>query len=86
VNIGLSSAEKLGHAADPRVQQVAHFVRERMREPLVRSGVIPGLDYTTMLGPARTDLERLTAGLRILSQPANLAGNPLSERFGAWKK
>ena len=28
----------------------------------------------------------LTAWLRILSQPANLTGNPPSERFGAWKK
>jgi hypothetical protein len=41
--------------ADPRVQQVAHFVRERMREPLVRSGLIPGIDYATLLGPAHTD-------------------------------
>ena len=31
-----------------------------MREPLVRSGVIPGIDYATMLGPAHTDVERLT--------------------------
>jgi hypothetical protein len=46
--------------ADPRVQQVAHFVRERMRQPLVRSGLIPGIDYATLLGPAHTDVERLT--------------------------
>ena len=50
--------------ADPRVQQVAHFVRERMRQPLVRSGVIPGIDYATMLGPAHTDVERLTQVVR----------------------
>ena len=44
---------------DPRVQQVAVFLRNRYRQPLVRSGMIPGYDLAPALAGPTADTERL---------------------------
>ena len=48
---------------DPRIQQAAVFLRNRYRQPLVRSGMITGYDLTPALAQPTTDMERLATAL-----------------------
>ena len=48
---------------DPRIQQAAVFLRNRYRQPLVRSGIIPGYDLTPALAGPTADTERLATTL-----------------------
>ena len=48
---------------DPRTQQLTRLVRGHLRQPMVRSGFIPGVDYAPAMQGPQTDAELLTEAL-----------------------